>query len=286
MSPIVAPTDRELDRRRQHFEIERRLADRLRTAPKGRRQRLYQEVYDELFRRVELPGDHAAQSAQVGPLLRLLAPFVSEGTRFAEFGAGQCDLSLALCDRVDRVWAVDAVDPQLDPVDLPPAFEFVSSLDVAARIPHRGVDVALSCHFVEHLHPEDLADHLTQVMDLLRDGGIYVVVTPNRIYGPHDISRGFTDRATGLHLQEYCHYDLARALRQAGFGRVRAFGRLGARPGGGRLRLIGALERVVDGLPAGWRRAAVAAAPRHAPFRPLEQVKLAAVRRSESGSAR
>ena len=282
----MAPTDPEADRRRHHFEIERRLADRLRAATKEQRRLLYHEVYDELFRRVELPGDHTAQRAQVGPLLALLEPFVSERTRFVEFGAGRCDLSLALSERVEQVWAVDAVDPQLDPGDVPAEFEFVSDRAVALTIPRRAVDVALSCHFIEHLHPEDLSDHLTQVLQLLGDGGVYIVVTPNRIYGPHDISRGFTDRATGLHLREYCHHDLARAFRQAGFGTVGALGRLGAPPSAARLRLIGALERLIDGLPAGWRRAIAAAAPRQAPFRPLEQVKLAGIRGSGSGRSR
>ena len=71
------PTEGELEGLRRHFEIERELADRLRKAPKERRKRLYAEVYAELFRRVEMPGNAAAQRAQVGLLLELLEPLLS-----------------------------------------------------------------------------------------------------------------------------------------------------------------------------------------------------------------
>ncbi len=280
----MTTSDPGLERRRRHFEIERELADRLRAASGADRRELYPEIYSELFRRIELPDDRSAQRAQVGPLLELAAPFVRPDSRFAEFGAGRCDLSRAMAGRVARVWAVDAVDPGLAPGEVPSGFEFVISGAVGARLPAGGIDLALSCHFVEHLHPDDLPEHLAQVRDLLSDRGVYIVVTPNRIYGPHDISRGFSDRAQGLHLREYCHHDLARAMRRAGFARVGAIGRPGRLPSVGRLLAAGSAERVVDALPGTWRRALLASAPRRPPFRPLEQVKLAAVNRAASGS--
>jgi hypothetical protein len=210
----------------------------------------------------------------VGLLLQLVGPFIEGRSSFLEIGAGSCDLSLELARGVDTVWAVDAVDPGLAPGSTPNGFRFVPAGLVREIVPPASVEVALSCHFVEHLHPDDLRDHLGEILELLVDGGAYLVVTPNRIYGPHDISRGFSDRAEGLHLREYTHGDLARELRRAGFGEVAVVGRLGApaRPGG--LRLIGALERLIDGLPGRWRRAMLSNAPRQAPFRPLEQVKL------------
>ena len=265
----------ERDRLRRHFEIERELAIRLRVASKDRRRTLYGEIYEELFRRVEMPGNSEAQRAQVGLLLELADPFLEERTSFLELGAGSCDLSLALAERLERVWAVDAVDPGLAPGSAPPGFCFVAAEDVPTVVPKAEINVALSCHFVEHLHPDDLNDHFVEVLDLLVEGGVYLVVTPNRIYGPHDISRGFSNRAEGLHLREYTHADLAHALRRAGFGDVRAIGRLGQKPRRGRLGAIGAIERVLDGLPGRWRRALLSRVSRRAPFRPLEQVKLA-----------
>jgi len=271
------------DRLRRHFEIERELARRLREASKADRGRLYAEVYEELQRRVELAGNRDAQRAQVGLLLELLGPFIEGRSRFLEIGAGSCDLSLELSRRLDTVWAVDAVDPGLAPESTPDGFRFVPAGEVRAVVSPASVDVAMSCHFVEHLHPEDLVDHLTEVFDLLAEGGAYVVVTPNRIYGPHDVSRGFSDRAEGLHLREYTHLDLARELRRAGFARVGVVGRLGERPKSGVLGVIGVVEWLIDGLPGRWRRAVLSKAPRKAPFRPLEQVKLVGFKADRNG---
>ena len=277
------PEDPDLVRRRRNFEVERELAERLLEAPAERRQALYPEVYGELFGRVEIPGYDEAQRDQVPLLLRLLGPFLTPETRFLEIGAGSCDLSLALADRLPRVWAVDAVAPPLPRGPVPEAFAFVRSERVRDEVPEAGVDLALSCHFVEHLHPDDLRRHFAEVLALLAPGGRYVVVTPNRIYGPHDASHGFSDRAAGLHLREWRHGDLARELRRAGFDGVRAFGRIGSPPRRIGLRAIAVVEAVVDALPGGWRRAVVALAPRQAPFRPLEQVKLVAVKAGGRG---
>jgi hypothetical protein len=88
----------------------------------------------------------------------------------------------------------------------------------------------------------------------LKPGGRYLVVTPNRLSGPHDISRAFDDVARGFHLKEYTYGELSRALRQAGFRRVRVFQRLHGRTlsrmgrlaGGPSSRPAGALERLGD----------------------------------------
>jgi SAM-dependent methyltransferase len=276
------PSDDERRRFRRHFEIERELADRLRRASKDERKTLYGEVYDELFRRVELPGNAEAQRAQVGLLLQLVEPFLADHGSFLEIGAGSGDLSLALAERLDRVWAVDAVDPRVDPLKAPESFTFVSDADLEDAVPEGTVDLALSCHFVEHLHPDDLEDHLSVVHGKLAVGGSYVVVTPNRLYGPHDISKHFCDEPVGFHLREYTHLDLAAELENAGFDPVWVIGRVGSSPSAGSWRKVARAERVLDALPVAIRRWCLQRAPRQEPFRPLEQVKLVGYK-SEAG---
>lgn len=271
-------TDADLTRLRSHFEIERELADRLRNAPREERRRLYGEVYGELFRRVELPGNRAAQRAQVELLQRLLAPFLVGCRSFLEIGAGNADLGRAIATSVERVWAVDAFDPEIEAAGAPTGFCFVLDRDMDSVVPEGGVDLAVSCHFVEHLHPGDLGEHLDLVLSRLRPGGVYVIVTPNRIYGPHDISRHFSPVPVGLHLREYCHFDLAAALEASGYERVGVIGAIGSLPSRGVPPRIAVVERCIDRLPTGLRRRLVGLAPRQAPFRPLEQVKVAGAR--------
>jgi len=276
------PSDDERRRLRRHFEIERELADRLRRASKDERKTLYGEVYDELFRRVELPGNVEAQRAQVGLLLELVEPFLADCGSFLEIGAGSGDLSLALAERLDRVWAVDAVDPHIDPQLVPESFVFVSDADLEDVVPEDSVDLALSCHFVEHMHPDDLGDHLSIVHGKLAVGGAYVVVTPNRLYGPHDISKHFSDEPAGFHLREYTHLDLAAELERAGFDPVWVIGRVGSSPRAGSWRKVARAERALEALPVAIRRWCLQRAPRQEPFRPLEQVKLVGYK-SETG---
>lgn len=268
----ATPTGEELERLRRHFEIERQLADRLRRADPVRRRILYRAVYDELHQRVDLVGNAEAQRAQVDLLLELLAPYLEGADAFIEIGAGTGDLSLAVADRVPRVWAVDAVVPGI--ADPPEGFTFVADDALDSAIPDGVANVALSCHFVEHLHPDDVLEHLATVRTKLRRGGAYVVVTPNRLYGPHDVSRHFSDVPLGLHLCEMTHLELAAVMRRAGFGPVHVIGRLGEAPGATGWGRVAAAERVLGALPARLRRWLLDRAPRSAPFRPLEQVKL------------
>jgi SAM-dependent methyltransferase len=74
---------------------------------------------------------------------------------------------------------------------------------------------------MEHLHPDDALEQLENIFRALTPGGVYVCVTPNRLSGPHDISRLFDGVATGFHLKEYSTSELNSLFRRVGFSRVR-----------------------------------------------------------------
>jgi SAM-dependent methyltransferase len=75
---------------------------------------------------------------------------------------------------------------------------------------------------MEHLHPDDVPRHLANIRGVLRPGGRFLIETPSRLTGPWDISRGFSEVATGFHLREYTNAELGAMLLEAGFDRVRA----------------------------------------------------------------
>ncbi len=82
-------------------------------------------------------------------------------------------------------------------------------------------DVIISDQVIEHLHPDDLQTHLRGAFVILRCGGFYLLQTPHRFTGPHDISRVFDCSETrGLHLREYTYGELQRTAIQAGFSSV------------------------------------------------------------------
>ena len=70
---------------------------------------------------------------------------------------------------------------------------------------------------MEHLHPDDAVDQLKNIYNALVNGGKYICITPNRLTGPHDISKYFDNVATGFHLKEYTVTELSGLFREVGF---------------------------------------------------------------------
>src|SRR5581483_11035619 len=201
---------RTLDQLRQHYEVEKELAERLRSARKEDRARLYSQVYDELFRRVPLHPQ----------LTRLLDHFLRPDTVFLEMGAGDCRLSLEVAKHVRKVYALDVSEEVHRGVQYPANFEFVLSRGTDIPIEPGNVTVAYSYQLMEHVHPDDAREQLTNIYQTLAPGGVYICITPNRLSGPHDISRYFDPVATGFHMREYTVTELDETFREAGFETV------------------------------------------------------------------
>jgi SAM-dependent methyltransferase len=204
--------------------LERSLAGRLRSAPSGARARVYREVYGELFR--SLP-DHpqramtkAARARRVRQLLTLLAPILGTQKTLLELGCGDAELSSAAAPSVLRSYALDVTDALIEGKTPPTNLEFVLTSGTEIELPDESIDIVLSDQLMEHLHPDDAFDQLREVYRVLKPGGVYLCITPNRLTGPHDISVRFDYEATGFHLQEYDSSSLSSLLRMAGFSRV------------------------------------------------------------------
>jgi SAM-dependent methyltransferase len=251
---------RSADRLRLHYTVERRLADRLRAAQTvEERREIFASMYEELFR---LVPDHPRLLAQrnlqterdhgIDWDMAQLGRFLAPGCTFLEIGAGDCALSRRVAQRAGHVYAVDICDQTRAP--LPENVELVISDGREIGVPAESVDVAFSDQLMEHLHPDDARTQLASIHRALRPGGVYVCITPNRLYGPSDISAYFDDVARGFHLREYTVFEVKRVMHEAGFSRVRAY--VGAR--GYFLRfpvvLLEGLERLLDALPAKVRR--------------------------------
>lgn len=220
---------------RQHYEVERELADRLRHATREERRGLYGSVYDELYRRVPHHPQLTRKSSpeltreRLGPQLRILGPYIGPDTDLLEIGPGDCALSLELAKRVRRVYGLDVSEEITRRLELPSNFQLILSDGTSVPLPPESVDVAFSNQLMEHLHPDDALEQLTGIWRALRNGGVYICITPNRLMGPHDISRHFDPVATGFHLKEYTVTELSQMFRTVGFRRVQVLlGRRGA----------------------------------------------------------
>jgi SAM-dependent methyltransferase len=268
---------------REHYVVERSLAEQLRNAPRAERAATYAAVYDELFRRIphhpqllaRRSGDFAAQRRRsVEYQWRFVKRFLQRGDVFMEVGAGDCALCVRAAAWAARVYAVDVSEEITRGTQRPDNIELRLTTGSAVPVPPGTVHVAFSNQLMEHLHPEDALEQLREIWRSLAPGGLYVCVTPNRLSGPHDVSRHFDDEAKGLHLREYSARELRALLREAGFRELRFFA--GAR--GRYLRVpyaaIALAEAFFSALPARLRKA-LAGLP---PVRALLGVRVAAVK--------
>lgn len=232
-SRLLTRETRTQEQVREQYEIEKELADRLRRASREERCHLYPEIYDEFFRR--MPHQSQMQrkaSPELGRQLvraqmRFLRRFLKPDQVFLEVGPGDCALALELAGHVKKVYAVEISKAIACNLETPPNFFLLISDGTGIPVAENSVDVAYSHQLMEHLHHDDAMDQLKAVHQALRPGGIYICITPNRLSGPHDISKHFDDEATGLHLKEYTHQELSLLFQGIGFSSTRSY--LGAR---------------------------------------------------------
>jgi SAM-dependent methyltransferase len=251
-------TERTAEQLRQHYEVEKELANRLRRSNRSERAAMYSQVYDELFRRVPnhpqwtKRGTERRELALEGQI-RLLQPYLTPETAFLEVGAGDCALTLRVAPRVRKAYALE-VSEELTR-GLPPTdnFQLLLYNGIDVPLPDNSIDLAYSYQLIEHIHPDDVVDQLRELYRVLKPGGMYYCITPNRLSGPHDISRYFDHEASGLHLKEYSISDLVKLYRQIGFRRVWVERMIKSHRWPSPILPAMALERVVECLPWGLR---------------------------------
>ena len=219
---------------------------------------MYGSLYDELYRRIDdhpllarkaMREDEVARSKAISTQLRFLKKFVTPSTVFLEVGAGSCLLSLELAKLVKHVYAVDVSQEMTKRTAFPANFDLL--LFDGCQIPSSAqmVDVAYSHQVMEHVHPDDAIDQLRSIYQCLVPGGVYVCIVPNRINGPHDISKYFDKVATGFHMKEYTTGELSSLCRGVGFSGVASY--IGAKGYYFRMPqfLLRMFEAVLEALP-------------------------------------
>lgn len=229
MSQVALSKERAPADIRAHYEIEKNLADQLRQASKPNRRALYSALYDELYQRVphhpQLLQKSSAEATQdaIDQQMKYLAAWLNKTITFLEIGPGDCALALEVCKRVKQVYAVDVSDEITKAKKTPANFNLIISNGCTVPLPPNSVDLAYSNQLMEHLHPDDAFEQLGEIYQALAPGGHYICVTPNRLTGPHDVSREFDEYATGFHLKEYTITELSHLFKQVGFSAIKIY---------------------------------------------------------------
>lgn len=203
----------------RHLELELELTARLiRSTPDTRRQ-AFADAYSQLYS--ELPWLNVADDGRAVDSKdweRLIGP---PPASVYEVGSGRGALARALAARGYRVEATEITLEREAVAQDGVRWSETDGVHLPRYARGGPFDAVISNQVLEHLHPDDLMEHLRGAHAVLKPGGRYVLETPLWYEGPADLSRVFGfDRAVGMHLREYTHRELTRAVREAGFSRV------------------------------------------------------------------
>ena len=244
---------RSVERVRAHYAVEARLADQLRHSMRQDRATLYSELYRTLFAEVadhpQNHGDRDVRTDRVEAQVAMLRGMIRPDTTYVEIGCGDAVLTKALAPHVAEAIGIDVTSVLIDPSGMPPRFRFVPTGGIDLDLPDATADLVYSNQLMEHLHVDDARDQLREVFRILKPGGSYVCVTPNRLTGPHDISGYFGYTPAGFHLREYDHRSLRRMFREAGFRRVVALMTVKGRSVRASIAAVAPAEALLDLLP-------------------------------------
>jgi SAM-dependent methyltransferase len=200
------------------YKTEKSLAEKLRAAAPEDREKLYKEVYNSYFetcRRIGYLPDSEKEKRSKMAQRALIRWAVRKRMRYLEIGAGDCVCAQEAASIGCFTVALDVVFPK-PLANRPGVYRVVFD---GSRIPFKAesFDFAFSNQCLEHQHPDDASDQTRDVARVLKYGAEYLCVTPHQYSGPHDISNGFDEQATGLHLHEYTLMELVNVMKLSGF---------------------------------------------------------------------
>ncbi|MBD3179131.1 MAG: methyltransferase domain-containing protein [Candidatus Latescibacteria bacterium] len=208
---------------REHYLLEKKLAGKLKNSTREERKALYTELYNELYQKLPhhprwtRKTNYQAKMNKVNAKMRFLNHYLNTDTTFMEIGPGDCLLAREISGYVRKVYALDVSDQVTRESEWPENFEFILSDGIGIPVENESVDIVFSNQMMEHLHPDDALDQVKNIYNTLKPGGKYLCITPNRLNGPHDISRYFDEVATCFHLKEYTITELVELFSMAGF---------------------------------------------------------------------
>lgn len=215
-------------------ELELDYARRLRASNREQRKSLYAEAYREVSKaRMETVACTDPEKRTAGTskaLVAILARVCRPEQRVLEVGCGRGYTCWQLAAHVREIVGTDVSEPALaEARDLlrqrgvtNARIVEASGDALTAHFAKESFDLVISIEVYEHLHPEDGDRHLREVCAVLKPGGVYIVVTPNRLNGPADVTRDVFPEATeplGFHLNETTNRELIAQMQQIGFCR-------------------------------------------------------------------
>jgi SAM-dependent methyltransferase len=95
-----------------------------------------------------------------------------------------------------------------------------SIYDALQKIADASIDLFYWNDVLEHILDDEIDAYLQLIYRKMAHGGVVVTITPNRLYGPCDVTRLFYPpgtKAMGFHFHEYTYCEVVKLYRRHGF---------------------------------------------------------------------
>lgn len=212
---------------KEAFRLENRYHDLLiQEKDSKKREKLYDEFYSNLLnfygRTTKQDDSLEIKIASKDPQVTLFEKEL-RGKSIIDFGCGEGHFLMNIQKKLPykKLTGVDVFIPEN--LKKLKEIQFISSGVIHFQTEEK-FEVAFSDNVIEHLAPMDLNDHLQSVYDSLTPGGKFIIIMPNRLFGPMDITRILDNSSSGKigakggHLNESTYHEMVDALSKVGFG--------------------------------------------------------------------
>lgn len=186
-----------------------------------KRKALYQEVYHKVhpiyekgrFRKIE--GSTADRKVMV---------FKKElqGKSIIDLGCGKGEFLRSIATNIEHKELVgvdiDAPELALNHQNI----RFISA-DIIDFNFDKKFDIVFSDNVFEHIALPDIPSHITSIKKVMNYEGKLIIIMPNRLFGPHDVTRiidcSYSNKisAQGTHLNESTYSEMITILKKSGF---------------------------------------------------------------------
>lgn len=210
-----------------HWELEKDLTHQLRESNRENRHEVFDRCYSTLYHEIYWLNQFVDTRCQINPekkyqlWLNGIGPLPQ---RIYEVGSGRGEMISYLASLGYECRATEITSERGGMQTLVQSNLTWANTDGV----HLGLyespdsfDIVLSADVVEHLHPDDLADHFSGAWQILKPGGKYILATPHKFFGPSDVSSLFdVSEPMGMHLKEYTVFEIVEALSKSGFKQI------------------------------------------------------------------
>lgn len=224
------PPDRSFEQIKNHYLVEKSIAEKLKKSNREERKLILATMYDELFTKVpdhpRLTRRQSEESTSRANKSKfsIVSELLNQSVLFVEFASGDCRFAFEVAEKVKYCYGIDISD-QRNPTDnIPDNFKLIIYDGYNLNeIQNDSIDIVFSDQFIEHLHKEDTKLHFQLVHRILKVGGKYVFRTPHLLTGPHDVSQFFSYEPECFHLKEWTYTEMKRMLMELEYSRFHTF---------------------------------------------------------------